>query len=362
MRPAGGQLEGHAGLDQLLEQRCGGPPPGVDVLDELLGDRRAALALSAGEVGRARRAAGPRTSMPGSVQKRWSSTETIALTMFGEICPQRVDRRCARRSEHADRLAGVVVQVRVDGVAELDRVLEPGQVRRDRGEHAEQRRDHSQHNERGDDEQQPQLANTRATRPLGTTAPRNAAPVCLSRAGTRAVVGRARSAGPWSASGRVWSSTLMRSNCLRPTGDGAEVWSFHTTVQALDVGWVSGVALPAGVSLVASAGELWGLCAPAVSIARRCQTHPRKRPRGCHATRSTACRRAAWRPSSSSGARCGSSSAIDPTAPDIHLGHHGRAAEAAGVPGCRPHRRADHRRRHRPRRRSRAVVRRPARC
>ena len=43
---------------------------------------------------------------------------------------------------------------------------------------------------------------------------------------------------------------------------------------------------------------------------------------------------------------------IDPTAPDIHLGHVGRAREAAPVPGRRARRRDDHRRLHGPGRRS----------
>ena len=52
---------------------------------------------------------------------------------------------------------------------------------------------------------------------------------------------------------------------------------------------------------------------------------------------------------------------IDPTAPDIHLGHTVVLGKAARVPGRRPHRGADHRRLHGPRRRSLAAARRPAR-
>ena len=77
-------------------------------------------------------------------------------------------------------------------------------------------------------------------------------------------------------------------------------------------------------------------------------------PRGLPATRSTASRRG----------RCGEARSpeegrplrvklgIDPTAPDIHLGHAVVLGQAAGVPGRGPPGRADHRGLHRARRRS----------
>ena len=77
VRPFMGELEGHTGLDQLLEDR-----PVVllraDDLDELLRDRGAALVLSAGDVGDRCAHAGRGRRRPAEPQKRLSSTATIA--------------------------------------------------------------------------------------------------------------------------------------------------------------------------------------------------------------------------------------------------------------------------------------------
>ena len=82
---------------------------------------------------------------------------------------------------------------------------------------------------------------------------------------------------------------------------------------------------------------------------------PRQPPHSWSATRSTRCPRVRSQSKLEQAAAEGRplrvKLGIDPTAPDIHLGHVGRPAEAARVPGRRAHGRPDHRRLHRPRRR-----------
>jgi len=96
-----------------------------------------------------------------------------------------------------------------------------------------------------------------------------------------------------------------------------------------------------------------------LDAAPRIPTPPRCRPARPR-LRSIRCPRAPWRTSSRGAAEEGRplrvKLGIDPTAPDIHLGHTVVAAAAARVPGRRAPRGADHRRLHRPRGRPEAAL------
>ena len=155
--PLAREVIGQRRLAQLLEHGAVAFG-GQGVLDELLGDRRCALASAAGDVGDKR--AGDAPDVHAGVRP-----EPLVLDGDDRLAHVRsklaegVDHLVVGRLEDADLAPVVVVQVGVRAeVLVLGPVLDLGQVGRDRHHHPEDRRDDGQGAEAEEDPEQAQLA------------------------------------------------------------------------------------------------------------------------------------------------------------------------------------------------------------
>ena len=166
--PLAGEVVGERRLTELLEH---GPVVllGERVLDELLSDRRGALARAAGDVGDER--AGDAADVDARVRP-----EALVLDRDDRV-PHRggdvavlVDDDVVRRREDPDRPPLVVVQERVRLVLVLAPVLELGEVRGDRHHHPEDGRDERERAEADEDQEQAELAHPRLRRAFAVAA------------------------------------------------------------------------------------------------------------------------------------------------------------------------------------------------
>ncbi len=191
LAPLARQVVGQRRLAQLLEDR---PVVllGERVLDELLGDRRRALAGAAGDVGH------ERAGDAADVHPR-AAEEALVLDRHDRVLHGRrdlllaagdlIDDDVVRRREDPDRPPAVVVEEGVGLLLVLLLVLQLGEVGGDRHHHPEHRRDEGQGAETDEDQEEAELAQPRLRRALAAaSAARPPAPWRSERDGRREIV------------------------------------------------------------------------------------------------------------------------------------------------------------------------------